>query len=62
MYCDICTQKRKKLIHLAIYVFGSEGINICRYCQRTLAEYIMQLRVITARAKKEGYKAGKNNK
>jgi hypothetical protein len=59
--CDICHDpwENEKLKHLPIYVNGSEGVTICPYCQQNLTEFLRALRSTAARAKKQGYLAGK---
>jgi len=61
--CDICHDPcgADLLKHFPVYVFGSEGINICYMCQQAITDYISSMRSVGGRAYKQGYIKSKSN-
>ena len=57
--CDICGQECKELMHLPLYVFGSEGIMVCLNCRIAITEYVRRMRSVASVARKQGFLAGK---
>ena len=55
--CRICNQSSDELTHLSLYVFGSEGIDVCLNCRIAITEFVRQLCSVVSIAKKESYKA-----
>ncbi len=57
--CRICSQESKELFHLDLYVFGSEGINVCLECRISITEYVRGMVSACIRSRKVGYLACK---
>ena len=51
--CDMCLERFDKLTHLPLYVFGSEGVNLCHNCEMQLYEYIRQQAISAFRRKRD---------
>jgi len=49
MNCTICGGKAEK--YLAIYVVGSEGINVCHYCEMLIVDFVRGTMNACARCK-----------
>lgn len=41
--CAICGDRNAGVVHLNIYVFGSEGIYLCATCRSTIGGIIREL-------------------
>jgi len=60
--CDLCRQRSDEIIHLPLYVLGSEGINCCISCRIVLTKVAEGIRHSCATAYLQGRKDGKNEK
>jgi len=50
-YCDICREYvEKELMHLPLYVCGSEGIVVCLHCRIKLTEFARLLQEQTRKS------------
>ncbi|MCK9460623.1 MAG: hypothetical protein M0R80_13375 [Proteobacteria bacterium] len=49
------------MVHLQLYVFGSEGIEVCFQCRMVLTEVAKGINSATGRAKIAGFKKGKES-
>ena len=56
--CRCCGDKGK-VRHLAIYVVGSEGLDVCHDCEMAIVEFCRSLIRVAGRAHKLGYVAAK---
>ena len=43
MSCSICKNPDIKLKHLPLYVTGSEGLDVCYYCEMIIVEFIRKM-------------------
>lgn len=53
--CIICYNKDETK-HFSLYVFGSEGVNLCHSCQIAVCEFIRRMASACSTAHKEGIK------
>ncbi len=51
MNCNICNDD-KEVRHFSLYVFGSEGINLCLSCQILVCELLRKISNLVGRVKK----------
>lgn len=58
----ICLQETKDIEHLKLYIMGSEGCFACEDCRIALARVAQAMRMTAHRAKKAGYKSGKERR
>lgn len=56
--CHICTDE-VEVRHLALYVTGSEGLDVCHECEMLIVNYIRGLKLVVAKAKMLGVKIGR---
>jgi len=59
--CSICGCKTHETTHLSLYVFGSEGINVCLTCRIALTKLAQGLSEVASKARKDGYLKQKQN-
>jgi hypothetical protein len=57
--CDLCMTASDDVIHLPLYVIGSEGIRACLACRIVLSNVAKGLRSAAGKARKDGFLAGK---
>lgn len=57
--CDLCRQKSDEIIHLPLYVFGSEGIRVCLPCRIVLTKVAEGIRHACTTAYLQGRKDGR---
>ena len=51
--CDVCKQSSNDLTYLDLFVWGSEGVNICLNCRITLGNIVRELTGMFYRIKLE---------
>jgi len=58
MSCSVCHQGEETR-YIDLYVFGSEGLQLCRPCENEISKIIMDLSFEKQRQRKEKYLATK---
>ena len=58
-FCRVCRKKHpaEELRNLNIYVFGSEGVNICHSCEMGVVEFLRAMSGVGSRARLQGYRS-----
>jgi len=52
MRCTICGDEySEELVHLPIYVTGSEGVDICYACKMAVTEFLRTIKLACARVR-----------
>lgn len=52
--CDLCLERKEHTRHLALYVWGSEGLRCCHECEMDLVRFCeKKARTVLRRRKKE---------
>lgn len=60
--CDLCQGTTADVVHLPLYVMGSEGVRVCLACRIILTGVAKGLRAVAGQARKAGFIAGKGVK
>jgi hypothetical protein len=51
--CDMCLEKHERTRHIELYVWGSEGVNLCHDCEMEVNKYISQSAIVALRKKRD---------
>lgn len=49
--CMICQMSKMEIKHLPLYVRGSEGLDICHFCEMILVEFVREIMNIANRSR-----------
>ena len=58
--CGICTDE-VEVRHIAVYIIGSEGLDVCHECEMLIVNYIRGLKQVVAKSKMLGVKIGRRS-
>ena len=59
MTCQVCHSDKPEGRKIDLYVYGSEGLNICHDCEMLLVDYVRKLSTLASRARLAEFKDGK---